>query len=380
MNITVVCDVLGLPNNGTSMAAFNLINSMRDRGHRVKVVCPDVDKSGREDYFITPRYNFGVFNKYVAKNGVSLGKADEDILRVAMADADVVHILLPFSLGISAQKLAIEKGLPVTASFHCQAENITSHIHLKDSKKANLVTYKILRHRFFDRCDCIHYPSKFICDTFESCTGPTNHYIISNGVSGDFRRCPAEKPDELKGKFVILFTGRYSREKRHDVLTDAIALSKHRDEIVPIYAGCGPLESEIREHAIHKIGREPVMKFFSRDEMVKVINYSDLYVHPAEIEIEAIACLEAISCGRIPVISNSPRSATRNFALGENNLFRCNDPQDLADKIDFWIENPDERKVCEENYLGYATQFSFESCMVKMEQMLLDAIELKKKK
>lgn len=61
MNITVVCDVLGLPNNGTSMAAFNLINSMRDRGHRVKVVCPDVDKSGREDYFITPRYNFGVF-------------------------------------------------------------------------------------------------------------------------------------------------------------------------------------------------------------------------------------------------------------------------------------------------------------------------------
>ena len=149
---------------------------------------------------------------------------------------------------------------------------------------------------------------------------------------------------------------------------------------MPIYAGCGPLESEIREHAIHKIGREPVMKFFSRDEMVKVINYSDLYVHPAEIEIEAIACLEAISCGRIPVISNSPRSATRNFALGENNLFRCNDPQDLADKIDFWIENPDERKVCEENYLGYATQFSFESCMVKMEQMLLDAIELKKKK
>lgn len=379
MNITVVCDVLGLPNNGTSMAAFNLINSMRARGHRVKVVCPDEDKSGREDYFITPRYNFGVFNKYVAKNGVSLGKADEDIIRVAMDDAEVVHILLPFSLGISAQKLAMEKGLPITASFHCQAENITSHIHLKDSKQANLMTYKILRYKFFDKCDCIHYPSKFICDTFESCTGPTNHYIISNGVSGDFRRIPVDKPEYLKNKFVILFSGRYSREKRHDILTDAIALSKHREIIVPIYAGCGPLENEIREHALRKLGCAPVMRFFNRGEMVKVINYSDLYVHPAEIEIEAIACLEAISCGRIPVISNSPRSATRNFALTEDNLFRCNDPRDLACKIDHWIENPEDRKKCEERYLGYAAQFSFESCMDKMEQMLFDAVKLKKR-
>lgn len=379
MNITVVCDVLGLPNNGTSMAAFNLINSMRARGHRVKVVCPDADKSGREDYFITPRYNFGVFNKYVAKNGVSLGKADEDIIRVAMDDAEVVHILLPFSLGISAQKLAMEKGLPITASFHCQAENITSHIHLKDSKQANLMTYKILRYKFFDKCDCIHYPSKFICDTFESCTGPTNHYIISNGVSGDFRRIPVDKPEYLKNKFVILFSGRYSREKRHDILTDAIALSKHREIIVPIYAGYGPLENEIREHALRKLGCAPVMRFFNRGEMVKVINYSDLYVHPAEIEIEAIACLEAISCGRIPVISNSPRSATRNFALTEDNLFRCNNPRDLACKIDHWIENPEDRKKCEERYLGYAAQFSFESCMDKMEQMLFDAVKLKKR-
>ena len=379
MNITVVCDVLGLPNNGTSMAAFNLINSMRARGHRVKVVCPDADKSGREDYFITPRYNFGVFNKYVAKNGVSLGKADEDIIRVAMDDAEVVHILLPFSLGISAQKLAMEKGLPITASFHCQAENITSHIHLKDSKQANLMTYKILRYKFFDKCDCIHYPSKFICDTFESCTGPTNHYIISNGVSGDFRPIPVDKPEDLKNKFVILFSGRYSREKRHDILTDAITLSKHRDIIVPIYAGCGPLEKEIREHALRKLGCAPVMRFFNRGEIVKVINYSDLYVHPAEIEIEAISCLEAISCGRIPVISNSPRSATRNFALTEDNLFRCNDPRDLACKIDHWIENPEDRKKCEERYLGYAAQFSFESCMDKMEQMLFDAVKLKKR-
>lgn len=120
------------------------------------------------------------------------------------------------------------------------------------------------------------------------------------------------------------------------------------------------------------------MKFFSREEMINVINYSDLYVHPAEIEIEAIACLEAISCGKVPLICNSKRSATRHFALTDKNLFRCNDSRDLAQKIDFWFENPKAKAECEKKYLGYAAGFEFERCMDKMEQMLYDAIELRR--
>ena len=41
MIICVVCDVLGEANNGTSIAAMNLINSLREKGHTVRVVCPD---------------------------------------------------------------------------------------------------------------------------------------------------------------------------------------------------------------------------------------------------------------------------------------------------------------------------------------------------
>ena len=41
MNITVVCDVLGEANNGTTLAALNLINSLKQKGHKVNVICPD---------------------------------------------------------------------------------------------------------------------------------------------------------------------------------------------------------------------------------------------------------------------------------------------------------------------------------------------------
>ncbi len=41
---------------------------------------------------------------------------------------------------------------------------------------------------------------------------------------------------------------------------------------------------------------------------------------------------EAIACGRVPVISNSPRSATRYFALSERNLFAATIPMTWRNK------------------------------------------------
>ncbi|MEE3468969.1 MAG: glycosyltransferase, partial [Eubacterium sp.] len=79
--------------------------------------------------------------------------------------------------------------------------------------------------------------------------------------------------------------------------------------------------------------------------------------------------------GKVPLIADSPRSATRYFALTDRNLFRYNDPQDLADRMDWWLEHPEERLSCSKSYLGYAAQFDFTSCMDQMEKMILDVSE-----
>lgn len=375
MNLSIICDVLGEENNGTTIAAMNLIRSMRAKGHRVKVVCPDEDKRGKEDYFIVSKYNFGPLNGYVEKNGVCLAKPDEEILREAITGADVVHILVPFALGHAAAEMAAEMGIPVTASFHCQAENFTNHIFLMNSDVANRTVYRFFYKQVYRLCTAIHYPTKFICDVFESEVGPTPHYVISNGVNKSFRYHPVEKPEGMKNEIFVMFTGRYSREKSHKVLIDAVAQSKYRDRIRLILAGAGPLEQKLKEYAGEKLPLFPVFRFYSREELVNAFNQADLYVHPAEIEIEAISCLEAISCGLVPVIADSPRSATRYFALTDDNLFRYNDPASLASKIDFWIENPEKKAQMRERYLGYSEQFDFDVCMDRMEHMLLAAAE-----
>ena len=369
--ITIVCDVLGEENNGTTIAAMNLIRYLKGRGHEVRVVCPDKERKGEEGYYVVPRLNVGPLNGYVQKVGVTIARADKNVLREAIDDADVVHLMVPFIAARAALTYAKSLGKPVTAGFHCQAENITSHFHLMNSPAANDLTYKALYQLVYRHVDAIHYPTQFIRDVFEAEVGPTPGRVISNGVNSRFVKTPVEKPAAWADKFVILTIGRYGREKSQHILLEAVARSAHEKEIQLVLAGQGPLE-----HALAEKGRcltnPPVMHFCSREELLRFINMADLYVHPAEIEIEAISCLEAISCGLVPVISDSPRSATRFFALGERNLFRCNDPADLAAKIDWWMEHPEERAACSLAYQGYTRQFEQSRCMAAMEQLLLD--------
>ena len=157
----------------------------------------------------------------------------------------------------------------------------------------------------------------------------------------------------------------------------AVRKSKYADKIQLFFAGNGPLLERIEKYGRRYLKNPPVINFYPREELVKTINFCDLYCHPAEIEIEAIACLEAISCGLVPVIANSPRCATKAFAIDERCLFNVNDSGDLAKKIDYFIEHPKEKAALSERYLSESVTFDQEHCMDMMEQMLLDQIKKK---
>ena len=132
MIICIVCDVLGKANNGTSIAAMNLINSLRAKGHTVRVVCPDAEHRGEEGYYILPTLPLGPLRSYVVKNGVVIARSSRRVLAEALDGADHLHIMMPFLAGCGALREARRRGISVTAGFHCQAENFTSHIFLKN--------------------------------------------------------------------------------------------------------------------------------------------------------------------------------------------------------------------------------------------------------
>jgi glycosyltransferase involved in cell wall biosynthesis len=381
MIVTIVTDVLGEANNGTTIAAMHLIDSLRKKGHDVRVLCPDADKKGHANYYVVPTINFGPFQPIVDHNGVSLAKDDTMTVARAIHDADEVHIMMPFAIGRKAACLCHDFGVPVSAGFHVQAENVTAHFfNWMGNTAINKAIYRNFWSHFYKYIDAIHYPTQFIRDEFESVIKRTTPgYVISNGISAAFVKKDIERSPELSGKFVILCTGRLSKEKRQGLLIKAAKLSKWSDEIQIVFAGEGPRYNELQRLIRKtKLRNAPIFRFFKRDELVDAINMADLYVHTSEIEIEAISCLEAIAGGLVPLINDSKKSATRCFALDDKDLFRLNDPQDLANKIDYWHDHPDEKAARAKEYQKFCGQFNFERCMDEMEKMIEDTAKIKK--
>ncbi len=379
MIVTIVCDVLGEENNGTTIAAMNLIRYLKRQGHIVRILCADQNKKGQENCWVVPNMNFGkTLNKYIEKVGVTLAKPVEDIIRDCIKGSDVVHILIPLYLSMNAIKIAKEYDIPMTASFHMQAENLTSYFKLNNVKFINTAVYKIIYKYVYQYVDKIHFPTKFIEEIFEkNIKKTTPGCVISNGVNDYVKKEDIEKPLEYQNKIVILTTGRYAREKSQDTLIKAIYHSKYKDKIQLILGGQGIKEKEYRKLA-KNLPIQPLFKFYSRTEIIDVLNYADIYVHPAEIELEGISCIEAIACGKLTIVSNSKLSATKEFAVDERCIFKCRKPKDLARVIDYWIDHPEEKKIIEDKYLHSALAFNQEKCMEKMEQMLFDAIKVHK--
>lgn len=381
MIVTVVADVLGTPNNGTTIAALNLMQTLSSKGHTVRCICPDKDKKGKKGFYVMPVMTFGPFQRIVDHNEVVLAKADLMEIGRAIKDVDEVHVMMPFTLGRVAAKLAFKLGIPCSAGFHVQAENVTSHFfNFMGSARVNRFVYQNFYNQLYRYVDAVHYPTQFIRDVFEKTVhAKTNGYVISNGVSSDFHRLDVERESPFDKKFTILCTGRYSKEKRQDLLIRAWGASKHRDDIQVVFAGEGPRIRQLEKLAA-KNNVKPIFRYFDRAGLVKMINMCDLYVHTSYAEIEAISCLEAFSCGVVPVINNSPLSATRYFALEDTNLFRMNNYKELSKRIDYWFEHPNEKKALAKRYEEYGNHFLFEKCMDQMELMIKETAALKEKK
>ena len=262
--------------------------------------------------------------------------------------------------------------IPVSAAFHLQPDNVTYAIHMPwDFLSVGI--YKFFNRVFYKNFKHIHCPSRFIAGQLEKNGYQAKMHVISNGVDDAF--APKEVPHEEGELFHILMVGRLAPEKRQRVLIDAVKKSKYAGRIQLHLAGQGPCREALEKRG-KKLPHPPTFGFYEKDELIKLIHSCDLYVHASYIEIEAISCMEAFACGLVPVICNSPKSATVQFALDDRSLFKADDSSDLAKKIDYWIEHPAERREMSRRYAEQGNRFrvseSVRAAEAMFEQVIAD--------
>lgn len=382
MVITFVVDMIGEKNNGTTVTAMRTAKVLQSFGHEVRFICILKGKNDelKEQYKIfdsLKKVNFFVFNPIVDSNGMYVGKiTKKEYPRIKdfLKGSDVVHLLMPFKLERQIRPIAKAMNIPITSAMHVQPENVSYNLNMGHSKLFNSFLYFLFKNYLYKYVEFIHTPSLMMKEQMIKHHYKNKIYVISNGVSSFFKPIQVDKPIQYQNKYVILMVGRLSGEKRQDLIIKAVKKSKYEKDIQLIFCGRGPKEKKLR--LLSKGLTNPVIfEFCNQEELRNIINYSDLYIHASDAESEAISCIEAFSCGKVPIISDSKVSATNHFALDERCLFKKGNSTSLRNKIDYFIEHKDVVDKLSPKYVEFGKTFDITACAKKLEELFVDAIE-----
>ncbi|BDQ27815.1 glycosyltransferase [Helicobacter heilmannii] len=368
MIVALVVDSFEDKSNGTSMTCYRFYQALKARGHEVRVVAPFVQGEGF--YGLQERY-IPLVTEISQKQHMIFGKPDKEILAQAFEGVDIVHVFLPFQLEKAAVEVAKKLKIPFVGAFHLQPEHITYNVKLQNLGWLNRLIFWWFKHNYYKHIHHIHCPSPLIKAELERHGYAGKKYVISNGFDPLYTKRPHNtKTDHLHHLIMI---GRYSNEKNQQVLIEAVRLSRYAENIKLHLKGIGPNLAKLQKCA-DGLAHPVDFGFLEPRDLLALLYQCDLYIHTADVEGEAIACLEAMSCGIVPIISDSKISATNQFALDNRSLFKSNDPKNLAQKIDYWLEHPQERKEAENAYAASAQNYTLEDSINKALAMYEEVI------
>lgn len=367
MTIVIVIDLIDLKTNGSVMTAIRFADGLKARGNEVRMVAIGAD--GENDCNVGERY-IPIVTPVAAKNQIKFGKYEEEKIKKAFEGADIVHFIFPFKLEIKCKQLADKMGIPTTAAFHVQPENFTYNMGIGNNKLVSNYIYGRFRRRFYKNFNRIHCPSACIAKQLAKHKYKAELYVISNGYDKNFVPPVNKKKND---KFEIVMVGRLAPEKNQKVIISAIAMCRYRDNIHLTLLGNGAKKQKLQKQA-DALNVDLSFDFLPKNELIPKLQASDLYVHAAKCETEAIACIEAIACGLVPVIADSPQSATPQFALDERSLFKNDDAVSLAQRIEYWYEHEEEREKMGKLYAQSAKKYSLENSVQLAERMFIDQI------
>jgi len=363
LRIAYVLDTWDGVKTGGVLSARRFVEALRER-HEVTVVTTGAPGVGQ---VILPAFHVPGFRKVMREMGFVFALPRRRILEEVFRRSDVVHLQFPFPLGLRAVGLARRAGAPVVAAFHVQPQNLLYNVGLRSEALAE-ATYRFLLRAFFSRADAVVAPSDFARDELVRRGLRVPVEVVSNGIAPAFAPRAFPRSERHQGKFLVAAVGRLAREKRLEVVVEGVRRARHAGRIQLVLTGRGPEEERIRRLGA-TLPLPAEVAFVSDEELVRLLCTADLLVHASEVELEGMAVLEALGCGTPALVADAPHSASRQFAPSPGFLFRPNDPDDLARRLDALVEAPDLLRSAGERCLEMAPFYAFAESVRRIEAL-----------
>lgn len=379
MKILYVCNNLALPGNGISTSARNITAALRKEGVEVRVLAGEnSNPDGIQPEYRLKHFYFPVFQPIIDANGFSYAAADKKIMREAVEWADIIHLEEPLPIEKMTMTMAQKMGKPVVGTFHMYTNNILSEIPYMNGRMQNALLMHNWKRRHYNQMSDIQCPTEVVRQHLEDNHVKARLHVISNGITIPEEKVVA-KP-WTGGPINIIKVGRFVKIKCVELLLDAMPYSRHAKEIQLIYAGTGVLEKKLKArgeelYAQGILAYKPKFVFLDNAGLKKLAQDSYLCVHSAKMEVEGLGCMEALREGTVPVIAKGKYIGTSSYALDERSVFPSGDAKALAEKIDWWIEHPEERNRMAQVYADKAREYDIQRSARSLIEMYRNAIE-----
>jgi len=260
----------------------------------------------------------GTFNYRLPLNPRAWSRA------IAALAPDIVEVGDAFHTAWAAQAVAARRGIPRVAFYHSNLPHLVGRRYGAAGRQLAARYVRLVYSRF----DRVLAPSRFMCDYLHELGIPhAQHQPL--GVDATIFH-PERRGRDLRAELglapdsrLLLFAGRFSQEKRIDVLRAAFRRLGAPYELVLL----GGAEQRRLERNVRTLPYRA-----DPEELATWLAAADALVHAGTEETFGLIVLEAMACGR-PVVatraSAMPELVTDDVGL----LARPDDPQDLAATI-----------------------------------------------
>ncbi len=314
MRILIANDQHWPMRSGVATAARTLAQGLANEGHTVVVVAPSQTGRGYKEvdgnYEIRRIRSFGLPFRKNLRVSVTYDREMRRILDEY--EPDIVHVQTQLTVGLGMLRAAVNRKIPVVATNHVMPDNMIKNIKILSpiSRPVSyfLSEYGTLLYRGAKR---IVMPTESALGLFNLSRIEAPAVAISNGI--DLTRFFPQAPeDEVYEKFglprdktIISWIGRIDEEKHLHILMEALGQLHALDyDFHALFVGGGNARERLDE-MVQELGLQDKVTFtglVSDEDLVRLHHVGDVFAVPSPTELQCLAMLEAMACGK-PVVA-----------------------------------------------------------------------------
>ena len=388
MRVALFTDTFPPEVNGVANSVVITAGALQKRGHAVCVCTASAESrvplesriGATFPVFTVPSIPLPVYTGF--RFTLPLGFA---LPKMRAWSPDIIHSHTLFWVGKEGRIAARRLGVPLVGTHHTFFNHYLKHLHA-DYGWSQRLSWSITV-GYYNRCDLVLSPTTSLSDELRAHGLKKACEVVPNAIDTEsFKTVTREIKAQLQlkhgiGAQPVIYMGRVSYEKSIDQVIRALACAlQSMPDLSLVVAGDGPQRNELEQLANElNVGNKVFFKgFVFGQELVELLQASELYVTASKSENMPLAVIEAMACG-------SPILAVNSLGLAEmvedglsGYLLPPDDPSAIATHIVSLMQNHELRKRFSNAAITSAARYSEDTMARHLEDIYMRVISLRR--